>query len=258
MCGDAGDPEHVAELFGDKKPDLVFTSPPYDKQRDYKNKIDCWQTLMQRVFGVMPHHERTQVLVNLGLVHRKGEWVPYWEPWIEWMRGEGWRRFGLYVWDKGHGFPMDPRIGRPNASFELLLHFHKYKRHINKTVACVAAGSKRGAQTGFRRADGKSATWSHSDRPVQPFKSSDDVWRIGRGPTRSVGHPAVFPVALPLAIHAAYTNLGDLVYDPFVGSGTSILAAEQGQRVCYAMEIAPEYCQIAINRWEKHQAKGAA
>jgi hypothetical protein len=44
-----------------------------------------------------------QVLVNLGLVHRDGEWLPYWQGWLDWMRAQGWRRFGLYVWDQGPG-----------------------------------------------------------------------------------------------------------------------------------------------------------
>jgi hypothetical protein len=52
-----------------------------------------------------------QVLVNLGLVHRDNEWQPYWQDWLEWMREEGWRRFGLYVWDQGAGMPAgSPRL----------------------------------------------------------------------------------------------------------------------------------------------------
>jgi len=83
--------------------DICFTSPPYAQQRDYKTGTQDWDALMQGVFSILPVKHGAQVLVNLGLVHRKGEWLPYWDSWIEWMRSDGWRRFGWYVWDQGPG-----------------------------------------------------------------------------------------------------------------------------------------------------------
>ena len=253
MCGDAGSPEDVATLFGDVKPDLVFTSPPYAQQRTYVNGIGDWDVLMQRVFGAMPWHDKTQVLVNLGLVHNKGEWQPYWDGWIEWMRGEGWRRFGWYVWDKLDAMPGD-WAGRLAPSFEFIWHFNKDRRKPNKTIPCKWAGTvkTRPNSGGLRKADGSTTSWNHDGKECQSFKIPDSTIRITpeKGGVRR-DHPAVFPVALPLAIHAAYTDPGDVVYDPFGGSGTSIIAAEQGKRICYAMEIEPSYVQIAVDRYNK-------
>jgi hypothetical protein len=65
-----------------------------------------------------------QVLVNLGLIHRDGEWLPYWDGWISWMREQGWRRFGWYVWDQGSGIPGDWN-GRLAPSFEFVWHFNR-------------------------------------------------------------------------------------------------------------------------------------
>jgi len=71
-------------------------------QRDYTTGgVGDWDALMQGVFRNLPMAPAGQVLVNLGLVHRKNEWQPYWLTWIEWMRAQGWRRFGWYVWDQG-------------------------------------------------------------------------------------------------------------------------------------------------------------
>jgi DNA modification methylase len=67
----------------------------------------------------------------------------------------------------------------------------------------------------------------------------------------------VFPVALPAAIHAAYSKPGQLVYDPFCGAGTSLLAAEQGGRVCYGMELSEAYCEAAVERWHRVREKPA-
>jgi hypothetical protein len=63
------------------------------------------------------------VLVNLGLVHRDNEWLPYWQGWFDWMRSEGWCRFGLYVWDQGAGMPGG-WAGRLAPAFELVFHFN--------------------------------------------------------------------------------------------------------------------------------------
>ena len=66
---------------------LCFTSPPYGQQRDYATGgIGDWDALMQGVFAALPMAEDGQVLVNLGLVHRDGEWQAYWQGWLDWTR----------------------------------------------------------------------------------------------------------------------------------------------------------------------------
>ena len=97
MCGDSRSSEDVAKLMDGEKADLCFTSPPYDQQRTYRDEstaaVSDWLSLMNAVFSNLPMTDSGQVLVNLGLVHRKCEIVPYWDPWISEMRAAGWRRF---------------------------------------------------------------------------------------------------------------------------------------------------------------------
>lgn len=71
--------------------------------------VPDWDALMRGVFAAASGALRGdgQVLVNLGLIHREGEWQPYWQGWLDWMRAQGWRRFGLYAWDQGPGLPGD-------------------------------------------------------------------------------------------------------------------------------------------------------
>ncbi len=71
-------------------------------------------------------------------------------------------------------------------------------------------------------------------------------------------HPAVFPVALVEAVLTAFSNPGDLIYEPFCGSGTQIVAAERAGRRCFAMELDPVYCDVAVRRWEMATGKVAA
>lgn len=60
-------------------------------------------------------------------------------------------------------------------------------------------------------------------------------------------HPAQFPVELPFEHIKAF---GLDVYDPFLGSGTTLIAAEQLNRKCYGLEISPAYCDVIVQRWE--------
>ena len=63
-------------------------------------------------------------------------------------------------------------------------------------------------------------------------------------------HPATFPVGLPAEYIKSMTNEGDAVIESFCGSGTTLIACEQLDRICYGMELDPKYCDVIIQRWE--------
>ena len=90
ICGDATDPAVVATLMQGDTAQLCFTSPPYGNQRDYTSGgIADWDVLMRGVFAHLPMAGDGQVLVNLGLIHRDNEVIPYWDGWLSWMRRKG-------------------------------------------------------------------------------------------------------------------------------------------------------------------------
>lgn len=62
-------------------------------------------------------------------------------------------------------------------------------------------------------------------------------------------HTATFPVGLPEFFIRAYSDAGDLIADPFLGSGTTLIAAARQGRRCYGMEISPAYCDVIRKRW---------
>lgn len=222
-------------------------------------KTSTAHALMNGVFGCIDSVLTTdaQVLVNLGMVHRDGEWIPYWERWIEWMRGRGWRRFGWYVWDQGCGLPGD-WAGRFAPSHEFVFHFN---RESKKPAHCVPkepdsirdrtgdASMRMGAEKTLRATSGSASLNTH--------KIPDSVIRVQRQCGRiETGeyHPAVFPVKLPVGMLESWPGH---VYEPFSGSGTTISACEQLGRRCFAMEIEPRYVDIAVTRWEKLTGKKA-
>jgi DNA modification methylase len=260
-CGDATDPAAIARLMQGEKATLMFTSPPYAQQRDYgaaKEKVGDWDALMQGVFAAAPVTTDAQLLVNLGLVHRDSEWQPYWEGWVEWMRTSGWRRFGWYVWDQGPGLPGDWN-GRLAPSHEFIFHFNRAPRKPHKTVPSKHAGEVLGGG-GLRGTDGSVHAKTGTGNAIQSHRIPDSVFRIMRhkGGLGAAGkHPAVFPVALVEAVLTAFSDPSDLIYEPFCGSGTQIVAAERAGRRCFAMELDPIYCDVAIRRWEMATGKTA-
>ncbi len=255
LCGDSTKMEDVGQLMGGEKAGLCFTSPPYGQQRDYTDASDCsdWDGLMQGVFACLPMADDGQVLVNLGLIHREGEWLPYWEEWIGWMREQGWRRFGWYVWDQGAGLPGDWN-GRFGPSFEFVFHFNQINVRPAKWVETKEESQKKKSKTiGFNKKGGSKEV----DSPHlvgQPTKVPDSVVRVPRNSVMGGQHPATFAVGLPEYIVRSWPGI---VYEPFSGSGTTIIAAEQLRRRCYAVEIEPRYVDVAVHRWQDFTGKAA-
>ena len=259
VCGDASNTDIVDAAMRGEEADLCFTSPPYGNQRDYTTGgIADWDALMCGVFGALPMRHGGQVLVNLGLIHRDGEWQPYWDKWIEWMRGQGWRRFGWYVWDQGFGLPGSWQ-GRLAPSHEFVFHFNHLSQQARKSHDKKPDNVKVGSGS-MRHKDGKVKRFGNDLASLAPTKIPDSVIRVTRQQGAigdGLSHPAPFPVALCEEMIAAYSDVGNIVFEPFSGSGSLIIAAEKTARQARAVELAPIYCDVAVRRWQSYTGKQA-
>jgi DNA modification methylase len=225
--------------------DAVVTSPPYASQRDYGSGFTDWDKTMDSLLTLACATSHCQVLVNLGLIHRNGECVPYWENWRDRMKASGWRFFGWYVWDQGSGMAGDWN-GRLGPSHEFVFHFNKVAKRPNKWVK-TKGGTHHG--NGLRGKDGvASASKTHNGRPTQPFKISDSVIRECRETGRDIGHPARFPVRFSSNLIKSYSSEYDVVLDPFMGSGTTGEACQRLNRRFIGIEKEPKYFDIACKR----------
>jgi len=253
MCGDSTSVDAVDRLMAGQKADLCFTSPPYAQQREYKQEISDWDGLMNGVFSIVPVKDGAQVLVNLGLVHEKGRVNAYWDAWLDYMDQCGWPLFGWYVWDKGFGMPGNWN-GRLAPAHEFIFHFSKGgNKPANKWVDKKPEYIKeRSSGNQFRQKDGSTKAATSPKASMQPTKIADSVIRVTPQMARNIdtSHPAMFPVALCDAMYKSYAKAGDWMFEPFSGSGTSIIACEGMGMNCAAMELAPEYTDVAVKRWQ--------
>ena len=246
VCGDCTDAVVVGRVMGGERARLVFTSPPYADQREYTIGQFDWLALANGMFDALPLGDPCDVVVNLGLSYKDGKVNQYWQPWLEHCETNGMPLYGWYVWDKLNGFPGEWN-GRLAPAHEWLFHFSIGRKTANKWIETAGYEKPSG---GFRQADGTLNKPTSPTKYGQARKIPDSVVRCLRQVGAVVGdHPAVFPVELPEFAAQTWSDAGAIVYDPFLGSGTTLIACERLGRRCRACEIEPGYVAVALERW---------
>lgn len=241
-------------LFRGDMPSLVFTSPPYAQQREYEAGVQSqpqWDKMMLESLTTHQFAPDVQILVNLGLVH-KGEVFQYWNNWIEAMRMLDWKLFAWYVWDQGSGLLGDWH-GRLAPAHEFIFHLNKKPVKPNRTQECVNAGEQFGSNS-LREKDGQISEFTHAGKTIPTHKIRDSIIRANRNGSglTAHGHPAPFPIKLPTQIIESWNGI---VYDPFLGSGTTLIAAHRLNRVCYGCELEPKYAECIFQRCDAEGIK---
>lgn len=251
LCGDSTDGQVVERLIGCEKAALCFTSPPYADQREYGGgKELSTQHLATFIAAAAPAVE--MFAVNLGLSRKSGEVNQYWEDYIAAARAVGLKLLSWNVWDRGAPCSIAQQTAMFAIEHEWILVFGDATRELNMTVPNKTAGQV--SRSSNRDVDGRiivRPSFDHDKRVHETYshRRLGTVLRqdIHRGTSP---HPAMFPVALPEAYMEASTGIGDVVYEPFCGSGSTLIACEKTGRRCFGMEIDPHYCDVILARWE--------
>ncbi len=249
MCGDSTSAEDVGLLLADDSVTLVATSPPYSDQREYGLGLFDWDALMAGVFGVARQVCASgDIVVNLGPAHKDGAVNFYWNGWLEEMKAADWPLFGLYIWDKGPGMPGEWN-GRLAPAHEYVFHFRKAKRSAQKWMESI--GGHPHSRHTFRQKNGSVREATSPDKIGQAYKVPDSVIRVSRASTShdvTREHPAVFSVDFASFLISTWSVENESIFEPFLGSGTAVVAAEQLNRICYGMEIEPKYVAVSLER----------
>lgn len=214
---------------------LMITSPPYNVSKEYDDDLSLseYLQLLEAVFAetyrVLVHGGRA--CINVANLGRK-PYIPLSDHISQLMARIGFLMRGEIIWYKGAGAGVSMAWGSwQSAANPVLRDVHEYI-----LVFCKGTFSRKG--------NGKASTISRE----QFMEWTKSVWHINPESAKKVGHPAPFPVELPARLIQLYSFQGDVVLDPFMGSGSTALAAWQAGRVYVGYEIDPTYLEVAEAR----------
>lgn len=256
LCGDSTSLEHVTKLFTigthAEQIELCFTSPPYADQREYNGGKEL-STEYLATFIRASSWACALYAVNLGISRKDNEINQYWDDYIREARGLGLKFLSWNVWNKqGAGMHVGNATAMFGIEHEWILVFGEYKK-LKKTIENKHKSGS--STTTIRMPDGST---KHDSNPGATHRQLGTVWSgdVYRGQD-GFPHPAMFPVALPEAYIEACTSSNGTVYEPFTGSGSTLIACEKTNRRCFGLEIDPHYCSVILARWEKFTGQQA-
>jgi DNA modification methylase len=251
MCGDSTSNDAVERLMDAHNLDFCFTSPPYADQREYNGEKEL-STQFLATFIRASKHLCQFFAINLGMSRKNGEINQYWDDYISEAKNCELKFISWNIWDRsGEG----GSIGNMTAPFpinhEWIFIFANESPDLNRTIENKHGGKVAGATI---RASNNS--FSKRVAKVHECGKLGTVLKCGvqRGKNE---HPAMFPVELPEEYIMACTDFGDKVYEPFGGSGTTMIACEKLGRINFTMELDPKYCDVIIKRWQDYTGKKA-
>ena len=222
---------------------LVVTSPPYNASKAYDEDLSLTEYLglllevFSECYRILAPGGR--MVVNVANLGRK-PYIPLASHINLIMHEIGFMHRGEVIWDKSASAGSSCAWGSfQSASNPCLRDIHEYMLMFSK-------GDYKLPRTKSERAEGRIDTIG-KDEFIQQTKS---IWSFSTESARRVNHPAPFPVELPMRCIEMFTFLGDVVFDPFLGSGTTAVAAKQAGRVYIGCDISEEYCGIAEQRLE--------
>lgn len=229
--------------------DLIVTSPPYDNLRSYKGYSFEFEKIAVELYRVL---KRGGVLVwVVGDSTIKGSESGTSFKQALYFKEIGFNLHDTMIWYKPNVFNFGSNFCY-TQSFEYMFIFSKGKpKTINliKDIPCKNAGkTMRGAR---KHSDGKRDIVP--DFKCKDFKRRHNVWSMNVG-NKNYGHPAIYPNELARDHILSWSNPGDIVLDPFMGSGTTALECVKNNRNYIGFEISAEYCDIANKRLLSYEA----
>ena len=229
------------EEIPDNSVGIVFTSPPYNVGKEYDDDmslseyLDLIEKVGKEVYRVLRPGGR--YVINIANLGRK----PYLPMHMFFYMSHikiGFLTMGEIIWQKAKGANGSCAWGSwMNAKSPRLRDIHEYLLVF--------------AKQDFSRPDK-----GESDIGRDEFMESTlSVWEIPPESARQVGHPAPFPVTLAERVIKLYSYTGDVVLDPFLGSGSTAIAAARNNRHYIGYEISEEYCALAKRRIKEEVIK---
>lgn len=223
MCGDSTKAEHVAKLLVGVEPHLMVTDPPYG--------VDYDATWRGKAGHATMGANRTGLVAN--------------DDTADWS--EAWVLFPgsiAYVW---HGGLMAGVVGVSLVAAGFTL---RSQIIWNKSVMAMGRGDYHWKHEPCWYAVRGTGSWVGDRKQTTVWDLASPIHIMGGSKEEKTPHPTQKPVECMRRPILNNSSPGQAVYDPFLGSGTTLIAAEDTQRICYGMEMDPGYCDVIRQRYE--------
>jgi site-specific DNA-methyltransferase (adenine-specific) len=252
-----GDCLEEMKQIPDGSVDMVMTSPPYDNLRTYNDTLDwgehVWKPCIESLFRVVKQGGIVVWVVGDATIKGSETGTSFRQ--ALYAMECGFNLHDTMIWNK----QMMSQVGSPmrySHVFEYMFVFSRgkpgafnpIKDKPNKSAGRSLAGST------VRESDGSTHPVHNPNHVIPEFGKRFDVWNMSAEMNRRIKHPAPFPLSLATDHIISWSNEGDTILDPFMGSGTTGVACANLNRNFIGIEKDDKYFQTAKDRIE--QAKG--
>ena len=222
LCGDSTDSDQVAKLMNGEKADMVFTDPPYGVSYEGGHNKKKRDGIIADTLSGSDLSTLFQDSINTACIFTHDH-APF------------------YIWySTNKSIETFTGLSNTPISVRAVIAWYKIKsglgafmsQYIPNYEPCI-----------YGHKQGKSIKW---------YGATDEksVWEL-KNDSKNKLHPTQKPIELPERALKNSSQVGDIVYDAFTGSGSTMVAAHQLKRKCYGMELDPKYCQVIIDRMKK-------
>jgi site-specific DNA-methyltransferase (adenine-specific) len=231
--------------------DLTVTSPPYDGLRTYNGYSFPFEEIAKELYRVIKQGGVLVWIVGDATISGSESGTSFKQA-LYFMQC-GFNLHDTMIYEKNSSaFPASRKGNRYTQIFEYMFVFSKGKPKCNLIIDKPnkwAGFTNWGNNTQYNKKGELIKT--DNKKPIQDFSPRNNIWRYVVGFNDKTGHPAVFPEQLASDHILSWSNEGDLVYDPFMGSGTVAKMSILNNRNWIGSEISNEYCNIIEERIKK-------
>lgn len=242
---------------------LVVTSPPYDNLRTYTNDIewnfDIFKDIAKELFRVIKECGVVVWIVGDATINGSETGTSFKQ--ALYFKECGFNLHDTMIYHKGSFPPSFPNTKRYQNAFEYMFILSKGNPKIFNSIQrykSINSIYQRKSKSSFRKSDGGFIY----NRQIDTSKSTTielNIWQIDCGYMKSTKykeaykHPAIFPEKLAYNHIITWSNENDLIYDPFMGSGTTAVVCRKLKRNFIGSEISKQYCDLIEKRLAMHE-----
>ena len=237
-----GDCLEVMKQMPDKCVDLVVTSPPYDNLRKYEGYQFDFEGIARELLRVTKEGGVVVWVVSDAVVGGSETGTSFTQALH--FKKIGFLLHDTMIWRKPNPMPHVKRTCY-TPSFEYMFVFSKGKICTSNILTEPTKYAGKVLKT--HTTNPESIRKKNIDKPTNHTKIRPNVWEYVVAGT-NYGHPAIFPLALARDHIESWSNKGNTILDPFLGSGTTAVAAKQLGRNYIGIELSEKYCKIAEER----------